>query len=678
MLWLITSLTAEAQDQWRIDAAIDTVSHYFGATVANGQIGITSSSKPLKLERMVLGGLYDINGNGRVANFMHGIKSLDLELSANGSRMGNRDIKSHVQTLDMQEAWIGGTFNYSDYATVTYRYRALRNLPFCSMLEVEVQPQRNFRLGIENLLEVHESFNDPREYFVTVQSGNDTYYIASSTALTPKAGIEIGGAAVIIPDRSYPIPVAEHLSNRRTGVHSQRITVDLKKGRPYHFYVIGSLLSEVTHTDVRNELERLSLYCAVEGPERLINKHLDKWARLWESDIEIEGDPQAQQDVHNMLFNLYGFVREDSGLSISPMGLSGFGYNGHVFWDCETWIYPALLLLHPELARTFIDYRFNNLEAARMNAYMYGCRGAKYPWQSGSDGREHTPSHNLYGPMEKHVTADVAIAAWQYFQVTRDLDWLANEGYPIIKACADFFTDCVDIEPDGTVNLINVIGADEWNVNPDKGKNVNNNAYTIGAVISNITAAQKAARLLGVNADPQWDVVARGLKLKQMPNGVIREHDSYVDKTPTKQADVVLLAYPLDILTDTAAIRLNLEYYLSTVPRKKTPAMSKSVYSILFSRLNDNQNAKYYFDDSYKPNLQMPFRVIAEFDGGTNPYFITGAGGSLQSILNGFGGLRITDNGIIQAPACLPDGWTRLILKGIGKDKLTYTITKQP
>lgn len=669
-------LTLAAQDQWRIDAAIDTVSHYFGATVANGQIGITSSPRPLKLERMVLGGLYDINGTGRVANFMHGIKSLDVELSADGSRMGSRDVKSHVQTLDMRRAWIGGTFDYGDYATVTYRYRALRNLPFCSMLEVEVLPKKNFRLGIENLLEVHESFNDPREYFVTVQSGNDTYYIASSTALTPKAGIETGGAAVILPDRKYPIPVTEHLSNRRTGVHSQRIAVDLKKGKPYRFYIVGSLLSEVTHTDVRNELERLSLYCAVEGPERLIRKHTDQWARLWESDIEIEGDPQAQQDVHNMLFNLYGFVREGSGLSVSPMGLSGFGYNGHVFWDCETWVYPALLLLHPELAKTWIDYRYKNLDAARMNAYMYGCRGAKYPWQSGGDGREHTPSHNLYGPMEKHVTADVALAAWQYYQVTHDLEWLRNEGFPIIKACADFFADCVDIEPDGSVNLINVIGADEWNVNPNKGKNVNNNAYTTGAVVSNMRAAQKAAKVLGLNPNPQWDIVACGLKLKKMPGGVIREHDTYVDKTPTKQADVALLAYPLEMLTDTADIRLNLEYYLNTVPRKRTPAMSKSVYSILYSRLGDAQKAKYYFDDSYVPNLQMPFRVIAEFDGGTNPYFITGAGGSLQSVLNGFGGLRITDDGIVQTPACLPDGWKKLVMKGIGKDKLTYTITK--
>ena len=62
-----------------------------------------------------------------------------------------------------------------------------------------------------------------------------------------------------------------------------------------------------------------------------------------------------------MLYHMYAFVREGSGLSCSPMGFSGFGYNGHVFWDADTWIFPALLLLHPELAESMIEYRYQRL-----------------------------------------------------------------------------------------------------------------------------------------------------------------------------------------------------------------------------------------------------------------------------------------------------------------------------
>lgn len=60
-----------------------------------------------------------------------------------------------------------------------------------------------------------------------------------------------------------------------------------------------------------------------------------QWDELWQSDIQIEGDAQAQQDIHSMIYHLYSFVREGSALSISPMGLSGLGYNGHIFWECR-------------------------------------------------------------------------------------------------------------------------------------------------------------------------------------------------------------------------------------------------------------------------------------------------------------------------------------------------------
>lgn len=111
-------------------------------------------------------------------------------------------------------------------------------------------------------------------------------------------------------------------------------------GRPaLHFSIVGTTLSAATHADVKNEVERLTAFAAVEGVERLWSKHIAAWDKLWESDIVIEGDLQSQQDIHSMLYHTYAFVREGSGLSCSPMGLSGFGYNGHVFWDADTWIF---------------------------------------------------------------------------------------------------------------------------------------------------------------------------------------------------------------------------------------------------------------------------------------------------------------------------------------------------
>ena len=81
-----------------------------------------------------------------------------------------------------------------------------------------------------------------------------------------------------------------------------------------------------------------------------------------------------------MVYHCYSFVSEGKSYGISPMGLSGLGYNGHVFWDMDIWIYPALLILKPNLAKNMIEYRIERLQAAKDNAFINGYRGAMYPW----------------------------------------------------------------------------------------------------------------------------------------------------------------------------------------------------------------------------------------------------------------------------------------------------------
>ena len=145
----------------------------------------------------------------------------------------------------------------------------------------------------------------------------------------------------------------------------------------------------------------------------------------------IDGDVQSQQDVHSMLYHMYSFVREGNAQSPSPMGLSGLGYNGHVFWDADLWMFPAMLVLHPcELGKAFVDYRFERLDAAKKNAFANGYKGAMYPWESAGTGVEETPVWALSGPFEHHITADVALAAWTYYCVTQDKNWLREKRLP--------------------------------------------------------------------------------------------------------------------------------------------------------------------------------------------------------------------------------------------------------
>jgi trehalose/maltose hydrolase-like predicted phosphorylase len=122
---------------------------------------------------------------------------------------------------------------------------------------------------------------------------------------------------------------------------------------------------------------------------------------------------------------------------IPARGLHGEGYRGHVFWD-ELFVLPLYVMRTPDVARSLLDYRWRRLNAARRAAQLVGHRGAMFPWQSGSDGRDETP-RTLFNPRsrrwmpdrswrQRHVGLAVAYNAWQYYQATTDGVWLANRG----------------------------------------------------------------------------------------------------------------------------------------------------------------------------------------------------------------------------------------------------------
>ena len=173
---------------------------------------------------------------------------------------------------------------------------------------------------------------------------------------------------------------------------------------------MGSTLSSVQNNDPHNEAERLTLFAKLEGIERLYTAHQNAWKELWKSDIEIQGDLRSQRAVRSAMYHLYSFARKGTAYSLSPMGLSGLGYNGHVFWDTELWMYPPLLVLQPEIARSLLEYRFQRLGAAKENAFSHGYDGAMFPWESAEDGSEDTPIWALTGPFQQHITATIGLS----------------------------------------------------------------------------------------------------------------------------------------------------------------------------------------------------------------------------------------------------------------------------
>jgi protein-glucosylgalactosylhydroxylysine glucosidase len=348
-------------------------------------------------------------------------------------------------------------------------------------------------------------------------------------------------------------------------MHLMKFSKILKAGQNYSYAVTGSSITSAHHDDPLNEAERLTIYAKLEGKQRLLDFHKKAWDELWKSDIVIEGNDasvaQEQQDIRSMLYHLYSFSRAGTALSPSPMGLSGLGYNGHVFWDTEIWMYPAVLVMQPELAKSMMEYRFQRLEAAKRNAFSKGFKGAMFPWESAESGVEETPVWALSGPFEHHITADVGVAAWMYYQVTQDKQWLRDKGYPILKETADFWASRVERNGAGKYDIKNVVAADEW------AENVDNNAFTNAAAIANLRYATQAAKVLGITPDADWLTVANNIPILKMPDGVTREHATY-EGEGIKQADVNLLAHPLKFITDPVQIKKDLNIMKPVYPMK--------------------------------------------------------------------------------------------------------------
>ncbi|GGA93395.1 hypothetical protein GCM10011500_06380 [Mucilaginibacter rubeus] len=666
---MLTPAVSEAQsiDPWKIKADKIDPANYYGITVANGMIGIVSAPEPFKVKNVVLAGAYDLYGRGRVSNFLNSFNLLNMYFEIDGRRIDAKSINNFKQELDMQHAAFTTTFDYADKATIKYTYYSLRQLPFTVLMDVSVTAKQAINITSASVMEAPDALKEVQNYYNEIDRPHVTISLLTSTAKSPTGKMQLCASTSFLfnePHGQEPRIIHEMWDNN---MHLMKFSKSIAAGQTYNYAVTGSSITSAHHADPLNEAERLTIFAKLEGRDRLIKFHNKAWSELWTSDIQIEGDDQSQQDIHSMLYHLYSFSRAGTAYSPSPMGLSGLGYNGHVFWDCDVWMYPAMLVLHPDIAKSMVEYRFERLDAARKNAFSHGYKGAMFPWESADSGVEETPVWALSGPFEHHITADVALAAWNYYCVTQDKQWLKEKGWPILSATADFWASRVERNGPGHYDIKNVVAADEW------AENIDNNAFTNAAAKANLLNATAAAKILGEKADVDWVSVAQNIPILKLDNGVTSEHASYKGEG-IKQADVNLLAYPLKTITDPAQIKKDLEYYETRVPNEGTPAMTQAVFALLYSRLGNGDKAFHFFKDAYEPNLNPPFRVIAETKGGTNPYFATGAGGIIQSLLMGFGGLDITPTGIVQVKSKLPANWKSLKITGVGMDKATYAI----
>ena len=653
-----TSIRAEEERLWQLHA-VDIQAPYAPAPMANGCIGILPQKEPFAVEHVMLNHVFDAASPHVVSRVMRGINPFCLSMKIDNKKVDTSNISDWQQTIDMRRAVHQTSFHTLEKADVSYELCALRNLPYAGLIRVTLQA------GKDMLLEVHSGMGIPDDYsqssirYREMEADGNRMYMLESDATSRFGYRRVASTSSFLFNGEQIKPMYDEATRELF------FSIQLKKGETFCFSLVGSVCSSRDFFDPYNEAERQVIYAVHEGEEALMQAHYRLWDELWQGDIRIEGDDDAQRIVRFALFNLYSSCRGGSRLSIPPMGLSLQGYNGHIFWDTELWMYPPMLLLNQDIARSMLDYRFDRLPAARKKALAYGYRGAMFPWESDDSGEEATPTHALTGPFEHHITADIGIACWNYYCVTRDVRWLQREGYPLLKEIADFWTSRVTRNQDGSYSIHNVTGADEY------ANGVTDNAFTNGAASLALKYACLAADICGEKVPEIWRAIGENIRILQFENGVTREHSTYKGEM-IKQADANLLAYPLGVITDEYRQRQDLEYYAERIDQKDGPAMSYSVYCVQYARMGEADKAYEMFRRCYEPNLRKPFGVISETPTSNNPYFMTGAGGLLQTVLNGFCGLQITDEGIVQLPSVLPSHWKRVTVTGVGSDKKTY------
>ena len=653
-----TSIRAEEERLWQLHA-VDIQAPYAPAPMANGCIGILPQKEPFAVEHVMLNHVFDAASPHVVSRVMRGINPFCLSMKIDNKKVDTSNISDWQQTIDMRRAVHQTSFHTLEKADVSYELCALRNLPYAGLIRVTVQACKDMLLEVRSGMGIPDDYSQSSIRYREMEADGNRMYMLESDATSRLGYRRVASTSSFLFNGEQIKPMYDEATRELF------FSIQLKKGETFCFSLVGSVCSSRDFFDPYNEAERQVIYAVHEGEEALMQAHYRLWDELWQGDIRIEGDDDAQRIVRFALFNLYSSCRGGSRLSIPPMGLSLQGYNGHIFWDTELWMYPPMLLLNQDIARSMLDYRFDRLPAARKKALAYGYRGAMFPWESDDSGEEATPTHALTGPFEHHITADIGIACWNYYCVTRDMRWLQREGYPLLKEIADFWASRVTRNQDGSYSIHNVTGADEY------ANGVTDNAFTNGAASLALKYACQAAEICGEKVPELWWKIGENIRILQFENGVIREHSTYKGEM-IKQADANLLAYPLGLITDEYRQRQDLEYYAERIDQKDGPAMSYSVYCVQYARMGEADKAYEMFRRCYEPNLRKPFGVISETPTSNNPYFMTGAGGLLQAVLNGFCGLQITDEGIVQLPSALPSHWKRVTVTGVGSDKKTY------
>jgi trehalose/maltose hydrolase-like predicted phosphorylase len=433
------------------------------------------------------------------------------------------------------------------------------------------------------------------------------------------------------------------------GFIAHEMTVDVESPEPFTVEKVVTLFTSMDRAISEPLLAARTRNGRAGSFDQLFAAHAVEWDQLWRRfSLETEGDGDLTQlTLHLHIFHLLSTTSPntiDLDVGVPARGLHGEAYRGHIFWD-ELFIFPYLDLHLPELVRSLLLYRYRRLPEARQAARQAGFRGAMYPWQSGSDGREETQIVHLNplsgrwlsdaSHLQRHINAAIAYNVWHFFQTTGDIDFMANFGAEMIFEISRFWASIARYDSaHDRYEIVGVMGPDEYHdgYTGSSAPGLDNNSYTnVMAVwvlcraleLVDLLPQQRRGELceeLGLDDAEiaRWEDVSRKMRVVFHEDGVMSQFEGYQglaeldwddyrqrygdisrldrilegeDDTPnaykaSKQADVLMLFYLLsaDELR-TIFERLGYAFEPQTIPRTIDYYMQRTSHGSTLSRV---------------------------------------------------------------------------------------------
>ena len=709
---------AASDPSFTLTATADNFGSYFPSYLANGYFSTMTSPRGTEPARayMVAFMDYDRRDISRPAA-IPGWSEVDYNPGGgwiNATRLDRKIFADYAQTLDMYDGTLTTRYRF-DYAnkstdvkvttfvsqadnhlaatrfSITPHFDGSVELSFPIRLWSEYQPRLPIgsMTGDEMIAAVIASGqsldNKPIPtpdraavwypgYTQVLSSNGDTKTLTLWLNGRAKEGLSMAEAAAIELPKTLDIQSVK--LQKTSNLLSLHVTAKVKQGNTYTFTKYLAASRQDWGGDAQADVA-LATQARATGFDSLLARHQAAWHELWKSDIVVDGDPAVQKAVHS---DLYYLLSNSTVGTAWPMGACALtpNYAGHAFWDSDSWVFPALLLLHPERAKPIVMFRHRTMQPARERAIQYGAKGTMYPWESDPQtGVDNTP-HFAYGVYrEIHVNADIAIAQWQYYLASGDDAWLKQYGWPVIREIAQFWASRV------TYNK----AADRYEImhvtSPDEAyDDVPNDSFTNAAARKALQIAVKAAQKVGEPADPQWSTIAGKMYIPFLDKE--QRHLDFDESVPHDKitwmgSSLAWLMYPnLDLPMSETVRRNDFDFQLQElkVHGDDPNEMMMVMLAVGASELGDAKSAGDWIERNLVGFLKPPFNVRTETVANNAGYILATSAGFLQSMIYGLTGLRIDDKGLDAAYApTLPPNWKSLTLKRVGFQGKQYDIT---